>query len=655
MIRNTYGDLLRPAQIGNMKLKNRICMAPMDYKYFSGNEEESSISYQQVKVFEARAKGGCGLIFTCATQAEREIMPYPREMQFPLIDRDERIKEFAEAADAVHVYGAKIACELTMGSGRYADNVEDLEKYPPLAPSECETQYHPEIRAREMTVPEIRHMICTYAKAAGRLKTAGFDALLVMGGGGYLINQFLSPAWNQRTDVYGGSVEKRMTFLIETLQEVKKEVGEDYPIIVSLNMDDLLPEGVAVYRGMVVEEAIATAQKLEELNLVDAFHLRIGNYYNQEYIVPSAYVTNELYMENFRKFKKGVTKPVIFENKLSDPKEMQNLLEEGTLDFVSVGRKWITDSEWVNKTLYDKPVRPCLRCNYCLHTLWLGKSTSCAINPEHGLEFEGGVKPASVKKKVVVIGAGPGGIQAALTSAKRGHHVILLEKENQIGGKLEIVAAPSYKKQYLDYLAFLKAELEESDVNLHLGEEAALEMIGNYNPDTVIVAGVATPIIPPLEGIDSAITADEVLKNPKKIKGTVAIISGGLVGCETAHVLAEQGCQVHIVEMQDDVLKDTSYVTRHSQLDVLAATGAVIHVNTRLMKVTEEGVCVSHEGREETIPADTVILAVGYRNLSSLYEELQDIVEEVYQIGDFRQTRKIASAVYEGYHIARNI
>lgn len=654
MIRNSYGELLKPAKIGTMQLKNRICMAPMDFKYFDGNEDSSSITYRQVKVFEARAKGGCGLIFTCATQTEREIMPYPRLMQFPLIDRDERIKEFAAAADAVHVYGAKIACELTMGSGRYADKVEDA--YPPLAPSDCETQYDPSIRARAMTVPEIKHMIRTYAKAAGRLKTAGFDALLVMGGGGYLINQFLSPAWNQRTDEYGGTPEKRMNFLIETLQEVKKVVGPTYPIIVSLNMDDLLPEGVAPCRGLVVEETIAVAQQLEKLELADAFHLRIGNYYNQEYIVPSAYVTNQLYMENFIKFKQAVRKPVIFENKLSDVSEMQRMLEEGKLDFVSVGRKWIADPNWVNKVKYDKPAKPCLRCNYCLHTLWLGKSTVCAINPELGHEFEGEIHPAPKKKNVVVIGAGPGGIEAALTASKRGHQVTLLEKEKQIGGKLEIVAAPSYKTpQYLEYLEYLKYELEKSDVEVRLGTEVTLEVIDSFHPDTVIVAAGAQPIVPPLEGIENAVIADDVLRGVRKVMGTVAIIGGGLVGCETAHVLAGQGCNVHIIEMQDDVLKDTSYVTRHSQLDVLHATGANIHVDTRLVKVQKDGIVVSHNGTEEFLPADYTVLAVGYRNRSNLFDELQDLCEEVYQVGDCKQTRKIADAVYEGYHIARNL
>ena len=654
MARNTYGELFKPAKIGTMELKNRVCMAPMDYKYFSGNTKDSSMTHRQVKVFEARAKGSCGLIFTCATQAEQEIMPYPRDMQFPVIDRKERIKEFAEAAAAVHVYGAKIACELTMGSGRYADSVNS--RWEPLAPSDCETQYDPTIRARAMTVPEIKHMIRTYAQAAGRLKEAGFDALLVMGGGGYLINQFLSPAWNQRTDEYGGNLENRMTFLIETLQETKKVVGEKYPIIVSLNMDDLLPEGVAPCRGMVVEETIAIAQKLEELNLADAFHLRIGNYYNQEYIVPSAYVTNAAYMKNFRKFKAAVTKPVIFENKLDTPEEMQKLLEEGVLDFASVGRKWITDPEWVNKAMYGKKACPCLRCNYCLHTLWLGKCTHCAVNPEMGYEFEGGIHPALEKKRVTVIGAGPGGIQAALTAAKRGHTVTLLEKEQHLGGKLDIVSAPSYKKQYQDYLAYLEDSLAHSTVELKLGVEATPELVQATNPDAVIVATGAAPLVPPIPGIEHAVTADTVLRGQTPVKGTVVIVGGGLVGCETAHVLAEQGCKVHIVEMQDDVLKDTSYVTRHSQLAVLASTGAELHVSTRLIEILEDGILAEHERKTVKIHADAVVLAMGYRNKSTLYSDLLDTMDcEVYQIGDCCQTRKIADAVREGHIIAKNL
>ena len=654
MPRNTYGELFKPAKIGTMELKNRICMAPMEHKYFSGNTEDSSMTHQQVKFFEARAKGGCGLIFTSATHAEQELMPYPRDMEFPVIDRKERIKEFAEAADAVHIYDTKIACELTMGSGRYADRVDP--RWEPLAPSDCETQYDPSIHARAMTVPEIKHMIRTYAEAAGRLKEAGFDALLVMGGGGYLINQFLSPAWNQRTDEYGGSVEKRMTFLIETLQETKKVVGEKYPIIVSLNMDDLLPEGVAPCRGMIVEETIATAQKLEELGLADAFHLRIGNYYNQEYIIPSAYVTNEEYMKNFRKFKAAVTKPVIFENKLDTPEEMQQLLEEGVLDFASVGRKWIADLEWVNKAMYGKKARPCLRCNYCLHTSWLGKRTQCALNPEMGHEFEGGVQLATEKKRITVIGAGPGGIEAALTATKRGHHVTLLEKEQRIGGKLDIVSAPSYKKQYLDYIAYLDDALAHSTVELKLGVDATLKLVQATNPDAVIVATGADPLILPIPGIDHAVTADTVLRGQTTMCGTVVIVGGGLVGCETAHVLAEQGCKVHIVEMQDDVLKDTSYVTRHSQLDVLAFTGAKLHVNTRLMEILEDGILATHNGETVKISADAVVLAMGYRNFSTLYTDLLDNLDcEVYQIGDCRQTRKIANAIQEGHIIAKNL
>lgn len=193
-------------------------------------------------------------------------------------------------------------------------------------------------------------------------------------------------------------MEKRATFLIETIQAVKKAVGDDYPIICSLNMDDLLPEGVSVMPGIVVEEIIQIAQILEKMNLVDAFHLRIGNYYNQENIIPSAYWDNTAYRENFKKFKAGVTKPVIFENRLTDPKEMQTMIEAGETDMVSLGRNWIAEPDWVNKALNGENIRPCLRCNMCLHTLWLGKYSACAVNPVHGFEFEGPLTPALKRK-----------------------------------------------------------------------------------------------------------------------------------------------------------------------------------------------------------------------------------------------------------------
>lgn len=287
---NTYGDLLRPASIGSMRLRNRICMAPMDFKYFTGNAEDSTLSFRHAKVFEARAKGGCGLILTCAVQAEREVMPYPYDMQFPLIDREERVKEFAEAADMVHNFGAKIGCELTMGSGRYHDT--PVPGVDPIAPSACQTQYDASVRAREMTRSEIARMIETYAAAAGRLKRADFDCLLVMGQGGYLINQFLSSAWNHRTDEYGGSPERRMRFLLETLEAVRAEVGPDYPIILGVNMDDRLPEGVSDGPGLTVDYQTEVALEMERRSLVDAYQLRIGNYYDQEDIVPSAYYDN---------------------------------------------------------------------------------------------------------------------------------------------------------------------------------------------------------------------------------------------------------------------------------------------------------------------------------------------------------------------------
>ncbi len=366
-------------------------------------------------------------------------------------------------------------------------------------------------------------------------------------------------------------------------------------------------------------------------------------------------MTNEEYTKNFIKFKKSVTKPVIFENKLSHASEMQEMLEKNLIDFASVGRKWIVDPNWVNQVLHNKKEKPCLRCNYCLHTLWEGKAAHCAVNPQFGLEYEGEIQPAPKKKKVVVIGGGPGGITAALTAQKRGHEVILLEKKEAVGGKLEIVASPSYKKHYLEYLEYLQEEIKQSNIEVKTGVTATTELIEKYQADVVIVAIGAQPIVPPIPGIQNAMTADELLQSKKQLSGEVVIVGGGLVGCETAHVLAQLGCKVHIVEMQDDVLKDTSYVTRHSQLDVLEKTGAQLHVKTKLKQVNVDGIIVEHDGVVETLKADHVINAMGYRNQSPLYDELLDSVEEVYQIGDCKRVRKIADAVNEGYQIAKNI
>ena len=661
---NTYGDLLKPASIGCMRLKNRICMAPMDFKYFTGNSFDSTLTYRHAKVFEARAKGGCGLIFTCAVQAEREVMPYPYDMQFPLIDRDERIKEFAEAADMVHVYGAKIGCELTMGSGRYYDTPQP--GIDAIAPSECQTQYDPSLRAREMTTAEIAHMIRTYAAAAGRLKRAGFDCLLVMGQGGYLINQFLSPAWNQRTDEYGGTPQKRTRFLVETLEAVRAEVGESYPVILGVNMNDLLPDGVAPCAGVTVDYQIEVARELERRGLVDAYQLRIGNYYDQSNIVPSCYHDNAPYVENFARFKAGVQKPCIFENRLDDPAVMQGMLERGEADFFSMGRMWIANPDLVERYGRELPRRQCLRCNYCLHTLWEGKGAKCAVNAELGHEFEGGVSLACEKKRVVVVGAGPGGIEAALTAARRGHEVILLERGREVGGKLGIVAAPAYKKQYLAYRDYLRFELERSRVKVRLGVEATLSSVATLEPDAVIVAVGAEPIVPPVPELATALErgfahlADTVLDGGEKVAGTVAVIGGGLVGCETVSVLTAAGCACHLVEMRPEVLLDASYVTRDEQLATLASTGAQVHAGTRLAGVGEGSIDVEVAGADGVweparIACDAVVLAVGYRPVSDLADELRVVVPEVYQIGDAARARKIAAAVEEGHVVAAGL
>ena len=596
-----------------------------------------------------------GLIITEVVTVEPTYTYLPGDM---CCYDDTFIPGWEKLASAVHEHGAKILPQL-FHPAYMAFNVPGTPRL--IAPSFVGPSYAREA-PRPITIDEIHELTHQFGDAAVRMQKAGIDGVEVHAAHAHgMLGGFLSPQYNKRTDEYGGSLENRARFLQETLRAVRAACGENFPVILGVNMDDLLPEGVSPCPGITVDEQIAVCRLLEDEGLVDAYQLRIGNYYDQESIVPSAYHDNTPYRENFARFKAGVQQPCIFENRLDDPAEMQRMLEAGEADFFSLGRMWIANPDLVERWLHGEMPRQCLRCNYCLHALWLGKQTKCAINPVFGHEYEGEVTRAVRSKRVVVAGGGPGGVMAALTAAERGHEVTLIEREQQVGGKLGIVAAPSYKRQYLAYQDYLRGELAASEVTVRAGEEATVATVSALDPDVVIVATGAAPIIPRVPGVAEAlaaghaVVADDVLSGAFEVSGTVAIIGGGLVGAETASVLADAGCTVHLVEMQPDVLVDASYVTRHAQLRTLAETGARVHTSTRLTGIAENGIEVEYKGAHEHIACDYVVLAVGYRAISTLAEDLRPLVREVYEIGDCRQTRKIAAAVEEGYAIARRL
>lgn len=664
MQKKKYGKLLQAVRIGSMTLKNRVCMAPMDFKFMYGNYQDSTLTRRAADVFRERAKGGAGLIFTSAVKTEQKLDPFPRSLDFPVMDRDERIKEFAAVADGVHLYGAKIACELTAGGGRLADIILDGEV--PIAPSRVITQYNSDVYTRALTVSEIHYLTDCFGQAAGRLKAAGFDAVDVMCSGGYLIAQFLSPVWNHREDEYGGSEENRMRFLIECIQSVRKVCGEKFPIILNLCLDEKLlninpgclttgKRAVVPHfdqEGITPDIAVHAAQKLESMGLVDAYECRIGNYYDQEHIVPSAYSTNEEYRKAIRLFKAGVTKPVIFENKLNGPEKVSDMIENGSCDLVSMGRAWLAEPDWVRKAQKDPAeIRPCIRCMCCIEKLWNNQYAACAVNPEFGHEMEK-ITSALVKKKVLVAGGGPAGITAAITAAKRGHTVILAEKKDHLGGRVPEAGAVSFKPEIMDYYHWIVRQAQESGIQIVYNKEVTPEYVREIAPDVFIDASGAVPFLPPVKGIEKVETFEKALLSQTYEGNRIVVIGGGLVGCETAYKLSEMGKKVTVVEMLPDILMETSVVYRHAALARIRSRNITFLTGSGVTEVLDHGVRVK-DGR--IIDADKVIVASGLRGYETLARQMQDEVEEVYAVGDSRRARRIFDAVNEAYHIAEEL
>lgn len=618
--------ILEHGKIGNLTLKNRIVMAPMGIDYI---DEDFGFSERSIDYYVARAEGGTGLIMTGATLVTSEFQK-PNSMF--LLDNEDKIDRIKKLADKIHSFGSKLCIQLSLGAG----NIGYVGKNNP-----------------PFSIKEIHKQVEAFGRAAALAKRAGVDAIEVHGYGGYLIDQFQTELWNSREDEYGGSFEGRMRISLEIIEAVKKSCGEDYPIIYKFSPTHL------IRGGRELEEGIKMAKFLENLG-VSALHVDIGCHACWQNAIPTIYQEPALHEKYIQAVKKEVSIPVIGHGKMGYPEVAERIVSKGIADFVALGHYLLADPEWVNKVKENRSedIVPCIGCNECMFSILSGEPVSCGVNPRCGREGEK-LSEAEVKKSVLVVGGGPGGLEAAIVSAKRGHKVTLWEKGEKLGGNLIPASVPKFKDDLKRLIRYYEIQMDKLGVNVVTEKNSTYNEILEENPDVVILGTGSTPLVPRLPGINGSNVhaAIDVLSNNTNLGENVIIAGGGFVGCETAVHLAEQGKKVTIIEMKERILAEPMPFNNLLALSsMVAENGINILTSTKLVEIKDNEVIVEKvDGATESVACDSVIIALGFRSQENIKAELEGKVKDIRVIGDVLAPRKVKHAVNEGFEVARGI
>ena len=633
---------LQPARLGNLALRNRLVMPPMVTNYAAS---DGSITDRYVQYIEARAKGGIGLIIIEATCVHLSGKGFPNGV---CIHDDAHISGLSRLVAAAHAHGAKIAIQLHHAGHQTSSTVTGRELIGPSA------WHGPGEPARAMTIEEIDTLIEAFGQAARRAREAGFDAVEIHGAHGYLITQFCSRYSNQRTDAYGGSIANRARFARQIIRRVRQEVGTAFTVLFRMSSDEGVPCGITI------DEAEALVEELVQ-EQVDAFHISAGNYENVPIMIPQMAMEPGVNVERAAAIRARLAgrAAVIVAGRMHTLDLAERTINSGAADFVALGRTLLADPELPAKAARGAftAIRGCVACNDgCIGRLFEGLAIGCALNPTTGHEAERDLdKPSPTPRKVLVIGAGPAGLEAARVAALRGHAVKVHEQEGDIGGSLAVAALPPYKQELARYITFLRHELHRLDVPVTLNHTMNAATVQALEPDVVIVATGGEPIIDRVPGSPTIalVTAQDVLTGRAHVAGRMLVLGGGLVGAETAEALALAGNDVTVVEMRPALAQDMEGVGRELLMRRLANIKVTMHTGTRVNHLTATGAsCTDVAGPLELEGFDAIVLAMGARPQTQLADELRALGLHTVSVGDCTTPGKLYAAVHAAFAAA---
>jgi 2,4-dienoyl-CoA reductase-like NADH-dependent reductase (Old Yellow Enzyme family)/NADH dehydrogenase FAD-containing subunit len=654
MVGEDIGRIFEPIRIGEvgLQLRNRIVMAPMGTGF---GDEEGNVTQRTIAYYGERAKGGTGLITT-----EAACVDYPVGYLGPgtlRVDDDRFIGGLKNLAAAIRKEGACASLQLAH-AGRYARS--SFTGMQSVAPSAIASRYTRETPA-ELKTEDVEVIIDKFADAAWRAQEAGFDAIELMGSTGYLFSQFFSPLTNKRTDRFGGDVTGRSTFATEVIKRIRKRVGSKLPISFKHSVAEYIPG------GSTVEESKIFARKVEEAG-ADVFHAWAG-WHESPVAMLTMDVERGAFVHLAEAMKEVLRIPVIAVGRINDIRLANEIISEDKADLVAMGRAHLADPHFVNKAKEGKfeDIRRCIACCRCFDSMMVGLSTGkttsiqCSVNAELGREWERRVTPTDTPKKILVVGGGPAGMEAVRILKERGHEVKLMEESEKLGGNLIAACMAPYKGELANLRDYLTYQVKKLGVDIEMEKKVTTEMVLEGGFDKVIVATGASPVIPLLPAVAEALekgkafTAVDVLKEevePEKIGERVAIVGGGMVGCEVAEFLASKNKKVQMIEMLGKIAVDIGPTTRWVVVKRIKDSGVDVVTSAKFDTVTERGlrVEIGDKGEKKEIEADTVVFAMGMERNRELAEELKGKVD-LMEIGDCVESRKILEAVHDGWRV----